>query len=254
MANRLGLFIAAGAAALLAGGCAEYVAPNRGADLSALGYDKSSPPAAGSIDAALAKRPLARFPAAIAIARIESSGYESETAQGWGSGRYSIVTTRDIEDPAAMDKWAQLPQVSGIATISHMLLPSKLYSDEELRHAAADLHADMLLVYTIDTKFQQNDLAAPLTIVTLGLAPDEKIHVDCTASAVLMDTRNGYIYGACEESDHGNGLTIGWDTDAAVDAVRRQVEANAFNKMAARFPEAWKGVVKAYAEPVTTLK
>src|SRR3954470_11734721 len=64
----------------------------------------------------------------------------------------------------------------------------------------------MLLIYTFDTAFHDHDLAAPLSVVTLGLSPTQATHVVTTASAVLMDTRNGFIYGVAEASEKRNGL------------------------------------------------
>jgi hypothetical protein len=56
----------------------------------------------------------------------------------------------------------------------------------------------VLLVYTLDTTFVVEDKAAPLSVVSLGLFPNHLARVVCTASAVLMDTRNGYVYGVAE--------------------------------------------------------
>jgi hypothetical protein len=243
--SRLLGICAMGAAFMYAAGCeSSYATPGRGADIAAL-----SDQADGSIEAALDKKPLAQFPAAIAVARVESPGYRTDTAEGWGYGRYSIVTTRDIEDPGVLEAMGELPQVRGIAPINRMLLPANLQSNFELRRAAAELHADMLLIYSIDTTFDEKDLAGPLTLVTLGLAPDQKISVTSTASAALLDTRNGYVYGICEATDKSDGLTIGWQTDAAVDESRRNTEASAFKKMSGQVEQMWMKVLKERAVP-----
>ena len=108
----------------------------------------------------LGKRPLANFPTGIAAVRVQAPGYQSETAESWGAGRYSIVTTRDIEKDDVIGRIAAWPLVSGVAPINRLLLPVQLNSDMELRQAAAQLHADMLLVYTLDTTFRVQDKAA----------------------------------------------------------------------------------------------
>jgi hypothetical protein len=233
---------------LFCGGCASYTTPSRGADFSTMRESQTD----ADVAEALAKKPLAKFPASIAIVRIESSGYKSATAQSWGSGKFSIVTTHDVESPATFESLQKLPQVAGLAPINRLLLPQDLQSYRDLRQAAGSLHADMLLIYTIDTVFQQQDLAEPLTLITLGLAPDQKIQVVSTASAALLDTRNGYVYGVCEETEHRSGLTIGWSSDAAVDDARQKTESKAFDKMAGQFQTMWAGVVKQYQEPAKT--
>src|SRR4051812_14866245 len=81
-------------------GCSYYTPPGRGADMKAMGLearDSSASPAPsldGTIGSDLARRPLAQFPTAVAVARIQAPNYHSETATSWGTGAYSIVTTR----------------------------------------------------------------------------------------------------------------------------------------------------------------
>jgi hypothetical protein len=99
--------------------------------------------------------------------------------------------------------------VSGVGPINRLLLPTHLETDRELREAAARMHADVLLLYTLDTTFVVEDKAAPLTVVSLGLSPNKQANVICTASALLMDTRNGYLYGEVStDTKSGGDVTI----------------------------------------------
>jgi hypothetical protein len=227
-------------------GCAAYHAPGRGADLSALGVTAEAQKAGTSADinASFDKRPLANFPAGVAVVRIQAPGYQSPTAQGFGGGAYSIVLTRDVEPDDAMQRLAKLPMVRGIAPIGRLLMPNHLTSDKELRQAAAQLQADLLLVYTLDTTFHDRDLASPLSVVTLGLSPTQSTTVITTASAVLMDTRNGYIYGVSEASARKNGLATAWNTTSAIDGNRKRTETEAFQKLVGEIETMWKGVVQ----------
>ncbi len=238
--------------AVISVGCASaYVTPGRGADMTAVGLEpgsKTDSPVQSSLD----KRPLAHFPTAIAVVRVQSPGYTSSTAKGWGTGKFSIVTGRDIEPDGQVEKLAKLPMVNGIAPLNRLLLSSELNSDADLRQAAAALHAEMLLVYTLDTTFDINDKAAPLTVVTLGLSPNQVVHVNCTASAVLLDTRNGFVYGVSEATNRQSQLASAWTTDAAVDDVRRRVETAAFTQLVTEFEKTWSGVVREYAKPLGT--
>src|SRR5687768_6851759 len=94
---RFSLFVLLGLFAVaLVTGCASYATPGRAADLRTFGVH----PAAArdelsdsSILLETDKRPLAAFPTGIAVARVQAPGYRSHTAEGWGTGRYSIVTT-----------------------------------------------------------------------------------------------------------------------------------------------------------------
>ena len=201
--------------ALAVGGCAaSYATPGRAADMKLFGAAAAASrdqQTDGSVSKVIERQPLAKLPTAIAVIRVQAPGYSSETAQSWGGGAYSVVTTRDVENmDAALARLNRLPQVSGVAPVNRLLLPPEFHSDLELRQAAAALHADMLLVYTLDTTFHVQDVAAPLSVVTLGLSPNEVAHVVCTASAVLLDTRNGYVYGIAEATDRQQQLASAW--------------------------------------------
>ncbi|HXE55959.1 MAG TPA: hypothetical protein VN541_23235, partial [Tepidisphaeraceae bacterium] len=237
--------LAVGILALGLTGCAaSYATPGRAADMRVFGLSRDQQSDA-SIVKVLDKQPLAKLPTAIAVVRVQESGYKSTTEEGWGHGAYSIVNTRDIEgNDELARKLSKLPMVSGIAPLSRLLLPQELNSDMELRQAAAALHADMLLVYTLDTTFNVEDVAAPLTVVTLGLSPNQVVHVTCTASAALVDTRNGYVYGVSEATDRQNQLASGWTSPAAVDQTRRRVESTAYAKLVANLCDLWPQITK----------
>jgi hypothetical protein len=229
-------------------GCAAYTAPGRGANLSSLGISpeaqKAGTPA--DLNAAFDKRPLANFPANIAVARLQEPGYHSASAEGYGQGAYSIVITRDVESDQSMEKLAKLPLVRGIVPIGRLLLPPQLNSDQELRYAASRLQADMLLVYTFDTTFHDRDLASPLSVITLGLSPTQATSVTTTASAVLLDTRNGFVYGVAEASAKKDGLATAWNTTSAIDGDRKKTETEAFEKLVANIETMWKGTIQEF--------
>ena len=239
-----------GIAVAVAGCASNYVTPGRGANLAMFGATPELKESAGDPSVVLAggRQPLASFPTAIAVVRVQASGYRSATTpQSFGRGQYSVLTTRDVEEPAQMDRLAKLPLVAGIVPLNRLLLPENLQSDAELRQAAARLHADMLLIYTLDTTFQVEDKAAPLTVVTLGLSPNQQARVICTASAVLMDTHNGYVYGAAEATERQNQITNAWSSRTAIDEARRRTEAKAFEKLLTELETTWAGVVRTYA-------
>jgi hypothetical protein len=244
--------LAAGAA-----GCAAYTAPGGGADMAVMGVEPQLvADRAAQTDYAMQekfdRKPLAKFPTAVAVARVQASGYRSRTAGSHGGGAYSVVTTRDVETDAQVERLAKLPMINGIAPINRILLPPTLKSDLELREAAATLQADVLVIYTLDTNFYVRDMAKPLSVVSLGLSPNQQARVTTTASAVVMDTRNGYVYGLAEASDSYNRLASAWTNDDAVDAARLKTEAAAFEKLVGELEKTWTTVVARYAKPAGT--
>jgi len=88
-------------ALLILTGCgAQYVTPGAGAEMEMFGGATPAEQAAGTdggIATILDKKPLASFPASVAIVRVQAPGYRSHTACGIGGGRFSVITSRDIE-------------------------------------------------------------------------------------------------------------------------------------------------------------
>lgn len=241
-------------------GCASYTTPGGPADLGVMGVKPElAADRTAQTDVTMQekfdRRPLARFPTAIAVARVQAPGYRSRTARSYGGhdGSYSVVTTRDVEKPEHFEKLSKLELIDGIGPINRLLLPNTgLRSDQELREAAASMQADMLLIYTLDTNVYVRDMAVPLSVVSLGLSPNQQARVTTTASAVLMDTRNGYIYGLAEATDSYNRLASAWTNEDAIDAARIRTESAAFEKLVAELENTWAGVVERYAEPANT--
>jgi hypothetical protein len=233
--------------AVLLCGCASYTVPGGPGKIAAMELAGAQ---RNNTDPSLRKyfeaKPLATFPAMLATARIQSSDYESRTAQSYGRGAYSVITTRDVEGDDVFDRIAKLPGVKGVAPLSRMLLPPNLQDDEQLRAAAARVQADILVIYTFDTQFYVKDFAGPVTVVTLGLSPNKKAYVTTTSSAILLDTRSGYVYGGAEATAKSSQLANGWTSEDAVDDTRLRTEKESFEKMVADLEKTWPNVVKQY--------
>jgi hypothetical protein len=235
---------------ILSVGCAaRYVPPGRGADLRSIGL---APEVASQTDAAirrtLDRKPLTKFPTSLALVRIQAPEYYSPTACGWGHGRYSIVTTRDVETDAQFARLESMPEVRGLARLNRLLFASSsLESDVQLRAAAAGLQADMLLVYTLDTTFYTEDAAVPLTVITLGLSPNRLAHAITTASGAFVGTHNGYVYGLAEVTARNDRLASAWTDSEAIDAARRKTESESFEKLVTELQKTWADIIRQYA-------
>jgi hypothetical protein len=195
-----------------------------------------------------AAKPAAGFPAGIAAVRVQEPGYRNyhtlRDGGVYGEGRYSVVLVKEVEDEADLERLAKLPQVGGVVSVSRLLLPTKLNSDNELREAAAKLKADMVLLYTFDTSFHNNDESVALNVITLGLSPTRKVFVRVSASALLMDTRTGFIYAALEANEKREVRTNAWESGETADRARRDAERAAFKKLVAEFEKSWPRVVE----------
>ena len=229
------------AAVLVLAGCASsYVVPGPRADLKAFG--------SASIQESFAAQPSNPFPATLAFVRVQAPTYKSarlpETLAGAAGGRYRVITTRESEDDSQVDRLGRLPQVTGVTTLSRMLLPPDVNGDKDLREAAARLHADLVLVYTFDTAIFDTDTSRPLTVVTLGLAATRKLAISTTASALLLDTRTGYVYSTYEATKRSDTLASSWGTADSADQVRRDNEREAFGLLLGQVEKTWPKLVE----------
>jgi len=225
-------------------GCAtRYITPGPKADIQEL-----APP---SIQEGFDTKPSKPFPAGIAAVRIQASGYENYNTRRsgavFGKGRYSVVTTREVGEQEQFDRIAKLPEVQGIISLNRMLLPETLSSLKDLRASAAQLHADLMFIYTFDTKFLDNNSSMPLTVITLGLSPTRKITAVTTVSALLMDTRTGFIYAAFESTEKQEKLSTSWGSMENADKARQQTESRAFEKLMDEVIASWPQLLNRYA-------
>jgi len=231
---------------VLSCGCARYVTPGTRADLAAL--------TAPNLQAAFAAEPAAAFPASIAAVRIQSSDYTNHYLRTHGGkhghGRYSVITTREVEEQTQFERLARLPQIAGLIGLSTLLLPEQLTSESDLRTAAARLKADMLLLYTFQTSYYTDDPAKTLTYISLGLSPNQKVKVSVTASAILIDVRTGFVYGAVEASERRDRLTNAWQNHDSADAARRDAEKVAFDKLVREFEALWPTLVSRHTKKI----
>ena len=233
-----------GAIAILISGCATYIPPGAKADLQAF-----APP---DIQAGFAAKPTNPFPASIAVLRVQAPTYTNYYLQqrggSYGSGRYSVILAKEAGEDLQLERVSKLQQVAGLVTINRMLLPERLEGDKEIRGAASRLQADLVFLYTFDTSFFDTDQAKPLSVISLGLSPTRKISAVTTCSALLMDTRTGYIYSAYEVTERAETFSTSWGSRDTADEARRNNERDAFKKLIDEFATTWPRVLERHGK------
>lgn len=224
-------------------GCASYQTPGGPAPLIELAEE--------DIAEILATEPACSFPARIAVGRIQESRYSAYGTRTHGTGVYQVVTTREIETPESVARLSALPRVAAVAPLSSLLLEGmELDTVKDLRRGAAKLHADLLLLYTLETAFWREDHAlAPLSHFTLGIIPSGVHEVRSTASAVLLDVRTGYVYGVAESTASKETLASWLWSGKGVETRRREAESRAFTALVGEVETLWDGVLTAHAPP-----
>ncbi len=234
---------------LILAGCAEYVTPGDKADLTRL-----APP---QIREGFQREPSNPFPASIVAVRVQGRNYSNynleRTGGVYGSGNFTVITTREVESEADLSRIRDLPMVNDVISLNRLLIPQTLDSLDQLREAASSLKADLVLVYTFDTVFFDEDRARVLTTISLGFSPNRRITATTTASALLVDTRTGYIYSAYEATSRDTKTASVWGSREAADEARLDTERDAFEKMLEEIQSSWERVIAPARNPGLTL-
>ena len=226
-------------------GCATYVTPGGPAPLGVGSRSAGADPLTqGGFD----RKPGATFPAHLIAARVQGAGYRSYSARGYGTGRYSVLNVRDIESEEDFKRILAWPKVAQLGALNRMLLPEKIDSLDDLRRSAAGLQADILVLYTIDTQFIDRNSSALVTSITLGFGPTSQILINSTASALFVDVRTGFIFGAAEASASKSAISSVWRSESAADETRQGAEKEAFQKLLSQLDSTWAGIVSRYSK------
>lgn len=217
-------------------GCGSYAIPGPGADFNEL---------LGESEFSTQRQPQANFPANLTLLRLQGQGYSSYTYHHRSTGRFTPVTIHEFDPEPHIKQLKRLPMVNSVSTMNRLLIP-KCNTEKDARIAAARLQADILLLYTIDTQFFIDDSYKPLSVVSLGLLPTQNARVHSVASALIMDTRSGYIYGTVEASSKSEKVTSGWTSEDDVDRTRMETEQQALDRLMAHVPVAWNELLSKY--------
>jgi hypothetical protein len=223
------------ATAFVLSGCASYVTPGGPVRLEAINRS--------DIAEVASRKPAANLPATIAVIRVQAPQYRSYTSDAIGKGNFSVVPTQELLSEEQLKSISRWPSVTAVVPISRLLLPPVLNSIDDLRLAAAKLQADVVLVYTVDTTFRvQGRAYGPLSVISLGLAPDRDAYITSTASAIFTDVRTGYTYGVAESTAKAAGLTNAWGSRDTIDRKRLEAEKQAFENLLLESAKTWKGI------------
>lgn len=217
---------------LLLASCASYTTPGGSANISAL--------ATPDVAALLAVKPVATAPARVAVAQLQQAGYRNYQQQGYGQGAFSLVMERDAAAERVLQQLARLDGVAAVAPINRLLLPAQLDSIAALRQAAARVQANVLLVYTFDTRFQTGQQQLPLlNTILLGTLNNQPLTVRSNVSAVVFDVQTEYVYGLAEANVQTHGSSNLWQTDSEVDKLRQDAEQQALAALMTQLQTQW---------------
>ena len=192
-----------------------------------------------------ARQPSPEFPLTLAVVRVQAGDYRSASTIGSHRGSFSVVSDAQLFDKAQLKTIAGWPRVEGAALLDTALLPEQLNAIDELRLAAAKMQADVLVVYTVATQFARGDSAyAPLAKLPLDDQSAE-LRLRTLVSAVLVDVRTGYNYGAVQ-AEAGAAVAAKARTPQALDAQRLEVERLALERFLQAGEQQWAQLLRRY--------
>ena len=152
----------------------------------------------GSIEADIreiaAIEPSLHFPARIGLARIQRGRLISvphDESEAW-------ATLHRRLGPSFGDFVPVSPLITSMVSKTNKDTFDRRDVVDNIRRGSARQHLDYVLIYEVTDTAEQNRNAlqvADLSILGLFILPSRNIKVDSTATAMLIDVRNGYPYG-----------------------------------------------------------
>ena len=196
----------------------------------------------------IAVAPTASFPVNIAFARIQPIRSNVRREQDCiGQGRFCLISNRYLETEESMQKLLALDDLRGIAPINQFLISDTEDTQEQLRNAASAVQAEMLLVYSVNTRSEiaSHELGI-LGAAFLGYAPTKKALVNTTISAGLYDTSTGYVCALFEASASVDKRGNFWSIDSVTDSATREAESEAFHALIGNIEQRWPAFLAEY--------
>lgn len=212
------------------------------------------------------RKPAATFPAHLMVARIAGATEDTYGCHryygGYGRSALSLDFSDTPKHVELTEVLAKQSGVSGVCSINPLLLMGTPSGDDALlksiRRAGARVHADIVLVYQLNSARESDSSAPILSLLTLGLAPNYRVESEASVSAILVDVRNGYVYGVWSGADRRNERATGWFAETTAKDSRRASEAAVMDKFISAAPATIKALCdrygKADAQPVANTK
>jgi len=187
--------------------------------------------------------PAAKFPARIAVARVQSGWGGSKENQGPVMEVRTVASEREQNE---IEHLAELPSAAGVTTISRLIV-SEHASEARLRAAADALHADVLMLYTLASSSETHDSLPPASVLTLGLFPGQIAKSTVTASALILDVQTGYVFAAAEAVVEREQLAAAWTSGSAEEQTRRRAEDSAIAELFETVDGEWASMLTRHA-------
>jgi len=228
------------ASAALLGACTHHVQTTSGADYlkrygqspaySALNQTNSEIYDIASIE------PDLRFPARIGIARIGIDPDNHRKGLTAIPGDESDIWLEMAEKEG--DRYGEFvpvsPFITAMVSQRHKDSSEVRHVIDDIRKGAARQHLDCVLVYEVTSQNdrKQNGLGfTDATVLGLFFVPSRKVEVDTTASAILLDVRNGYPYLTASSFSEKSSTTTRSASNSKISKLQDKGRMEAIEKL-----------------------
>lgn len=234
MISSLGLLVLLGLP-----GCASY----RGPGLGLASHELLETRVIGD-EAAPNLQPAAMLPVRVVLVRLQRAGYPTLNEPCRGTGRYCVLTVRDVESDAELARIADLPQVASLIPLPARLIPNTIRSVADLRRTMIAEHiGDLALFYSIDTQATMPQDGSSLSRLRQSLLP-HSVTLKSRVSVTLIDIRSGFVYlqGDVGLTEELAGGTV-WSRPESANRARQATEGRAFAAMTRHIEQHWHKVI-----------
>ena len=168
----------------------------------------------------------ATLPATLAVARIQQSGrhYISEARTRYDDGDFLSLT-----QTLTTDHREELGSLYGISDVIVLAPPptrpergQRGHVLNAVRQEAHRVGAELLLLLTFASDSETHSILPPLSVLTLGMLPQDFAEAEAAGHAVLMDVRTGHVFAYGTVTRDTWQLANSWTVNKAQrDAVKR---------------------------------
>lgn len=195
------------------------------------------------------------FPAVVAVAKLNAGqsyrGYYARDAR-------LTLEMPSGDETAAWRKAADAAKVGDRPLVDQVhvvnpLIARQTPSLKELRDSAALLHANMLVVYAQGDSADSGYNSAAIaywSIIGLFLVPGDTVGHHTACYGLVMDTRTGYILAVLDGDSKKEENVLPGAVQIARRRTESQAQAEALDRLQARFTEALTAIAKGRKEPV----
>ena len=196
------------------------------------------PPAAVTLQGSQGALPAATLPARIAIAQI---AYDCAPHEVASNARLKVVhTPPSVAVPLLKDFVADTREIRDVFLLDPAMMGAASFSDPSHLLAAAQRYgADIVLAFSTSYTSGQRQHVMPLSVLTLGFAPNVTADADAIGRVAILDARTGYVYQQFDVTAESWQLATSWNKDDAQEQASSEAQERVIRRVVEQARKQW---------------